>query len=131
MAGRMEFGPRALCGRSILADARSTKMQSYLNLATKFRESFRPFAPACLEEKLSDYFVFKANSPYMLMVAPIREDLRIELKGDERDLDVHEWVNRERSTLPAITHVDFSARKTTSSFATNEVLHSKKPTWSS
>ena len=108
--GRMEFGPRALGNRSIIADPRSPAMQSKLNLKIKFRESFRPFAPSCLEERVSDYFELDHDSPYMLLVAAVREDRRIPPQGDEDDLEIHEWVNRPRSDLPAITHVDYSAR---------------------
>jgi len=110
--GRMEYGPRALGARSIVADARSETMQSVLNQKIKFRESFRPFAPSCLEEKLSQYFEVDddTRSPYMLMVAPVRPELRDQAEGDEQDLEVHEWVKRKRSSLPAITHVDYSAR---------------------
>jgi carbamoyltransferase len=121
--GRMEFGPRALGNRSIIADARSPKMQSVLNLKTKFRESFRPFAPSCLEESASEYFDLDAPSPYMLLVAPLRADRQIAPKGDERDLDLHQWVNRPRSDLPAITHVDYSARIQTVSAGTNPRFH--------
>jgi carbamoyltransferase len=117
--GRMEFGPRALGNRSIVADARSPKMQSKLNMQIKFRESFRPFAPSCLEERISDYFELDRPSPYMLLVAPVRADRRLPTKGDERDLEIHEWVNRPRSDLPAITHVDYSARIQSVSRATN------------
>ena len=106
----MEFGPRALGNRSIIGDPRSARMQSLINLKIKFRESFRPFAPSCLESKLGDYFEIEGKSPYMLLVTPVREELCIAPHGDERGLDVHEWVNRERSSLPAITHVDYSAR---------------------
>ncbi len=122
--GRMEFGPRALGNRSILGDARSPKMQSVLNLKIKYRESFRPFAPVCLEERLGDYFDLDRPSPYMLLVAPVREDRQIPRAGDERDLDLHAWVNRPRSDLPAITHVDYSARIQTASRHTNPRLHS-------
>jgi carbamoyltransferase len=108
--GRMEFGPRALGNRSIIADPRSPKMQSVLNLKIKFRESFRPFAPSCLEERLSDCFEIDRPSPYMLLVAPLRKERRRALAGDEQALEIHEWVNRVRSDLPAITHVDYSAR---------------------
>ncbi len=108
--GRMEFGPRALGNRSIIGDPRSPKMQSTLNLKIKYRESFRPFAPSCLEERLSDCFEIDRPSPYMLLVAPVREDRHLPPAGDERDLEIHEWVNRPRSDLPAITHVDYSAR---------------------
>jgi carbamoyltransferase len=110
MNGRMEFGPRALGNRSILGDARSAKMQSVLNLKIKHRESFRPFAPSVLEDRVGDYFDLDRPSPYMLLVAPVKEEIRIPLAGDERKLDIHEWVNRPRSSVPAITHVDYSAR---------------------
>jgi carbamoyltransferase len=108
--GRMEFGPRALGNRSIVGDPRSPKMQSVMNLKIKFRESFRPFAPACLEERVADYFELDRPSPYMLLVADVRDGRRVPAKGDERELEIHEWVNRKRSELPAITHVDYSAR---------------------
>ncbi len=108
--GRMEFGPRALGNRSIIGDPRSTKMQSVMNQKIKFREDFRPFAPSCLEERVADYFDLDRASPYMLLVAPVREDLRTPAEGDEGELEIHEWTNRARSELPAITHVDYSAR---------------------
>jgi carbamoyltransferase len=108
--GRMEFGPRALGGRSIIGDARSPKMQSIMNLKIKFRESFRPFAPSVLEERVSDYFELDRPSPYMLLVADVVEPRRVPKKGDEQDLPLVEWVNRPRSDVPAITHVDYSAR---------------------
>ena len=108
--GRMEFGPRALGGRSIIGDARSPKMQSVMNLKIKYRESFRPFAPSVLEERVSDYFELDRPSPYMLLVADVVERRRVPKRGDERDLPLTEWVNRPRSDVPAITHVDYSAR---------------------
>jgi carbamoyltransferase len=108
--GRMEFGPRALGNRSIIGDPRSRRMQSLMNQKIKFREDFRPFAPACLEERLSDNFEIDRPSPYMLLVAPVRHDRCIPPKGDERELEIHDWVNRPRSDMPAITHVDYSAR---------------------
>jgi len=108
--GRMEFGPRALGGRSIIGDARSPKMQSVMNLKIKYRESFRPFAPSVLEERVADYFELDRPSPYMLLVADVVERRRIPKRGDERDLPLTEWVNRPRSDVPAITHVDYSAR---------------------
>jgi carbamoyltransferase len=108
--GRMEFGPRALGGRSIIGDARSPRMQSIMNLKIKFRESFRPFAPSVLEERIGDYFELDRPSPYMLLVADVVESRRIPRKGDEKDLPLIEWVNRPRSDIPAITHVDYSAR---------------------
>jgi carbamoyltransferase len=122
--GRMEFGPRALGNRSIIGDARSPKMQSVLNLKIKFRESFRPFAPSCLEERLPDYFELDRPSPYMLLVAQVRDEHCLELEGDERDLEIHQWVNRPRSNLPAITHVDYSARIQSVSAETNPRYHS-------
>ncbi|HEV2846259.1 MAG TPA: carbamoyltransferase [Thermoanaerobaculia bacterium] len=108
--GRMEFGPRALGGRSIIGDARSPKMQSVMNLKIKYRESFRPFAPSVMEERVSDFFELDRPSPYMLLVADVVERRRIPKRGDERDLPIQEWVNRPRSDVPAITHVDYSAR---------------------
>lgn len=105
--GRLEFGPRALGNRSILGDARSARMQSVMNLKVKFRESFRPFAPAVLRERVGDYFELDEDSPYMLLVAPVREDLRLaggeELHGIDR-------LKQVRSSIPAVTHVDYSAR---------------------
>ncbi len=121
--GRMEFGPRALGNRSIIGDPRSPEMQSVLNLKIKFRESFRPFAPSCREERASDYFELDRPSPYMLIVAPVAEDRRLPVQGDERDLDMQEWVNRPRSDLPAITHVDYSARIQTVSPESNPRYH--------
>src|SRR5262245_49338798 len=121
--GRMEFGPRALGNRSIIGDARSPKMQSVMNLKIKFRENFRPFAPSCLEERVSDYFDLDRPSPYMLLVAPVREERRVPASGDEREIDIHEWVNRRRSDVPAITHVDHSARIQSVSAETNPRFH--------
>jgi carbamoyltransferase len=108
--GRMEFGPRALGGRSILGDARSPKMQTQMNLKIKFRESFRPFAPSVLREKVSDFFELDADSPYMLLVAPVRENLRVAMTEDEQKLFGIEKLNLRRSTIPAVTHIDYSAR---------------------
>jgi len=109
---RMEFGPRALGARSILGDARSEKMQRTMNLKIKFRESFRPFAPVILREKVAEYFEMKANqdSPYMLLVAPVQEDKRFTLNDEEADLTGLKKLNQKRSVVPAITHVDMSAR---------------------
>ncbi len=121
--GRMEFGPRALGNRSIIGDPRSPKMQSVLNLKIKFRESFRPFAPSCLEERVSDYFELDRPSPYMLIVAPVKSSRCLPKQGDERELDLHDWVNRPRSDLPAITHVDHSARVQSVSRETNPRYH--------
>jgi carbamoyltransferase len=108
--GRMEFGPRALGNRSIVGDPRSVRMQSVMNRKIKFRESFRPFAPACLEERLQESFELDRPSPYMLLVAPLKSERRVPAEGDVAQLDIEEWVNRVRSDLPAITHVDYSAR---------------------
>jgi len=111
--GRMEFGPRALGGRSIIADARSVKMQSHLNLATKFRESFRPFAPIVLHEDAPEYFEVVRESPYMLMVDQMVKSRCKPMPAIEKkdgEIDLREWVNAPRSDVPAITHVDYSAR---------------------
>ncbi len=111
--GRMEFGPRALGGRSILGDARSTKMQQVMNLKIKFRESFRPFAPSVLSEKASEYFELspQVESPYMLLVAPVRKEKRTPESADAmRNLTGIDMLNVKRSEIPAITHVDYSAR---------------------
>ena len=109
---RMEFGPRALGARSILGDARSEKMQRTMNLKIKFRESFRPFAPVILREKVEEYFEMEANqnSPYMLLVAPVQENKRFTLNDEEADLTGLKKLNQKRSVVPAITHVDMSAR---------------------
>jgi carbamoyltransferase len=108
--GRMEFGPRALGGRSIIGDARSSRMQSVMNLKIKFRESFRPFAPSVLRERVGDYFELDCDSPYMLLVAPVREDHRRRMTAGEERLFGIEKLNVPRSDLPAVTHVDYSAR---------------------
>ena len=108
--GRMEFGPRALGGRSIIGDPRSPKMQSVMNLKIKYRESFRPFAPAVKADKVSDWFQHNAVSPYMLMVAPVAEDKRIPMTLEQERLFGIEKLNVPRSQIPAVTHVDYSAR---------------------
>jgi carbamoyltransferase len=108
--GRMEFGPRALGARSILGDPRSPRMQSQMNLKIKFRESFRPFAPSVIRERVADYFEMDCDSPYMLLVAPVREHLRREMTAGEEKLEGIEKLNVPRSTIPAVTHVDYSAR---------------------
>jgi len=105
--GRMEFGPRALGNRSILGDPRSPKMQSIMNLKVKFRESFRPFAPVVRRERVRDYFDLDADSPYMLLIAPVRKSLRLPIDESARGLD---RLQQMRSTIPAVTHVDYSAR---------------------
>jgi carbamoyltransferase len=121
--GRMEFGPRALGGRSIIGDPRSPKMQSVMNLKIKYRESFRPFAPSVLADRVSDYFEHDRPSPYMLMVAPVREDLRIVLSDREQALFGIDKLKLKRSELPAITHVDYSARVQTVHEGTNPRYH--------
>jgi carbamoyltransferase len=108
--GRMEFGPRALGGRSIIGDGRSRHMQKTMNLAVKFRESFRPFAPAVLEEKVSDWFEIDRPSPYMLLVADVQKKHRIEMTEEQKKLFGIDKLNVPRSSVPAITHVDYSAR---------------------
>lgn len=108
--GRMEFGPRALGARSILGDARSTKMQSVMNLKIKYRESFRPFAPCVLREHLADYFDMDADSPYMLLVADVRDHVRIPMTEQQQKLFGIDKLHVPRSTIPAVTHVDYSAR---------------------
>jgi carbamoyltransferase len=117
--GRMEFGPRALGGRSIIGDPRNSKMQSVMNLKIKYRESFRPFAPSVLAERVSDYFEQKTPSPYMLIVAPVREELRLPMTEEQSQLFGIEKLNLRRSELPAITHVDYSARVQTVHKGTN------------
>ena len=108
--GRMEFGPRALGSRSIIADPRSNKMQKLLNLKIKFRESFRPFAPSVLREDLSDWFEINCDSPYMLLVADINKSRRREMTTEDKKLFGIEKLNVKRSEIPAMTHVDYSAR---------------------
>ncbi|MHC4481662.1 MAG: carbamoyltransferase family protein, partial [Planctomycetota bacterium] len=121
--GRMEWGPRALGSRSILADARSPRTQSVLNLKIKHRESFRPFAPSVLLERVADYFELDRPSPYMLLVAPVRPERRLPPQGDAAELSLKDWVNRRRSDVPAITHVDYSARVQTVDGLTNPRYH--------
>ena len=108
--GRMEFGPRALGGRSIIGDARLPKMQETMNLKIKFRESFRPFAPSVIRERVSDFFEHDGESPYMLLVAPVKKNIRREMTREEQKLFGLEKLHVPRSTIPAITHVDYSAR---------------------
>jgi carbamoyltransferase len=120
--GRMEFGPRALGNRSIIGDARSTKMQSVLNLKIKYRESFRPFAPSCLEERIGDFFDIDRPSPYMLLVAQVQPDRCLPSDNDD-STDLFKRVNTPRSDVPAITHVDNSARIQSVSATTNPRYH--------
>jgi len=109
-SGRMEFGPRALGGRSILGDPRSASTQSRMNLKIKFRESFRPFAPIVLKSRAAEYFELDSHSPYMLLVAPVKEERRVVPDAAADPDDMLEIVNAIRSDVPAITHVDYSAR---------------------
>ena len=109
-AGRMEFGPRALGARSILGDPRDPRMQSQMNLKIKFRESFRPFAPTVLRERVGDYFELDRESPYMLLVAPVREERRIPVPAEDEGRWGIEKLKVRRSEIPAVTHVDYSAR---------------------
>jgi carbamoyltransferase len=121
--GRMEFGPRALGARSILGDARSREMQSLLNRKIKFRESFRPFAPTVLREEVSSYFEIEGESPYMLLTAPVKNERRREMTEKERRLFGLEKLKVERSDIPAVTHVDYSARLQTVSREDNPPYH--------
>ncbi len=117
--GRMEFGPRALGGRSIVGDPRSKSMQSVMNLKIKYRESFRPFAPSILNDRVSDYFELDRSSPYMLLVAPVAEPLRIPMTAEQQQLFGIDKLHVPRSQIPAITHVDYSARVQTVHRETN------------
>ena len=117
--GRMEFGPRALGARSIIGDPRNKKMQSVMNLKIKYRESFRPFAPSILEKDVSSQFELQTKSPYMLLVAPVKKELCHDIKDDEKELFGIEKLNISRSTIPAVTHVDYSARVQTVTEKTN------------
>jgi len=121
--GRMEFGPRSLGARSILGDPRSPAMQKNLNLKVKYRESFRPFAPAVLREDVADWFELDSDSPYMLIVADIRDDKRRAMSAREQSLFGIDKLNVSRSEIPAVTHVDYSARIQTVSADTNPLFH--------
>ena len=121
--GRMEFGPRSLGSRSIIADARSSEMQKTLNLKVKYRESFRPFAPSVLSEDVNEYFDFDGKSPYMLMVAKINKKLQLDMSKDDNALFGIDKLNVQRSSIPAVTHVDYSARIQTVHKETNKVYH--------
>jgi len=121
--GRMEFGPRALGNRSILGDSRSEKMQKNLNLKVKYRESFRPFAPSILKEELTKWFEINVESPYMLLVANVKKDKIIEMTSDEKKLFGIDKLNIKRSDIPAVTHVDYSARIQTVDKNTNEKFY--------
>jgi carbamoyltransferase len=117
--GRMEFGPRALGSRSIIGDARNPELQSVMNLKIKYRESFRPFAPSVLRERVADYFEIDADSPYMLLVAPVLEKRRTEMTPEQRRLWGIELLKVPRSDIPAVTHIDYSARVQT----VHETIH--------
>jgi carbamoyltransferase len=121
--GRMEFGPRSLGARSILGDPRSPAMQRNLNLKVKYRESFRPFAPAVLREDVADWFELESDSPYMLIVADVRKDKRRAMTEAEQALFGIDKLNVSRSEIPAVTHIDYSARIQTVSGATNPLFH--------
>ena len=121
--GRMEFGPRALGARSILGDPRSPSMQKTLNLKVKYRESFRPFAPAVLREDVADWFELDADSPYMLLVAPVQEAHQRKMSETEQALFGIDKLNVPRSDIPAVTHVDYSARVQTVHADTNARFH--------
>ena len=121
--GRMEFGPRALGGRSILGDPRSEKMQKNLNMKVKYRESFRPFAPSILKEDFTEWFDIDTESPYMLLVAKIKSKKKIEMTEEQKKLFGIEKLNIKRSEIPAVTHVDYSARIQTVNKNTNKRYH--------
>ena len=120
---RMEFGPRALGNRSILGDPRSPKMQALMNLKIKFREGFRPFAPSVLRERVTDYFELNEDSPYMLVVAPVKRERQIPMSKDEQRLWGIEKLNVPRSDIPAVTHIDYSARIQTVSRKDNPLYY--------
>jgi carbamoyltransferase len=116
----MEFGPRALGNRSIIGDARNPEMQKKMNLKIKYRESFRPFAPAILEEDIADYCQYPAHSPYMLLVMPVLEERCHKLPADAVNGNMYDRLYFERSDIPAVTHIDYSARVQTVSKKTNK-----------
>lgn len=121
--GRMEFGPRALGARSIIGDARSPKMQEIMNLKIKFRESFRPFAPSVLQEKAADFFDIDSESPYMLIVAPVKENIRRAMTKEEQEYFGLDKLHVMRSSIPAVTHVDYSARVQTVTRESNPLYY--------
>src|SRR3972149_6798204 len=108
--GRMEFGPRALGSRSILGDPRSPRMQAQMNLKIKFREGVRPFAPSVLRERVSDYFELDCDSPYMLLAAPVKKERQVPMSAEQRKLWGLDLLNVPKSDIPAVTHIDYSAR---------------------
>ena len=121
--GRMEFGPRSLGNRSIIADPRSEKMQKNLNLKVKYRESFRPFAPAVLFEKVSEWFEINSESPYMLLVADVKKSKQLQMTNEQKNLFGIDKLNVKRSNIPSVTHVDYSARIQTVHKETNPIFH--------
>ena len=121
--GRMEFGPRALGARSIIADPRSATMQKKLNLKVKYRESFRPFAPSILRECASDWFELDIDSPYMLLVSDVKKNIRREMTSEEKKLFGIDKLNIVRSSIPSVTHVDYSARIQTVHKETNPLYY--------
>ena len=121
--GRMEFGPRSLGNRSIIADPRSEKMQKNLNLKVKYRESFRPFAPAVLFEKVSEWFEINSESPYMLLVADVKKSKQLQMTNEQKKLFGIDKLNVKRSNIPSVTHVDYSARIQTVHKDTNPIFH--------
>ena len=121
--GRMEFGPRALGSRSILGDPRSPRMQAQMNIKIKFREGFRPFAPSVLRERVADYFELDCDSPYMLLVAPVKTERQIPMTKEQRALWGIDQLNVPRSDIPAVTHIDYSARVQTVARDTNATYH--------
>jgi carbamoyltransferase len=121
--GRMEFGPRSLGNRSIIADSRSEKMQKNLNVKVKYRESFRPFAPAVLFEKVSEWFEINSESPYMLFVADVKKSKQLQMTEEQKNLFGIDKLNIKRSSIPSVTHVDYSARIQTVHKETNPIFH--------
>ena len=121
--GRMEFGPRSLGNRSIIADSRSEKMQKNLNLKVKYRENFRPFAPAVLFEKVSEWFEINSESPYMLLVADVKKSKQLQMTNEQKNLFGIDKLNVKRSSIPSVTHVDYSARIQTVNKETNPMFH--------
>jgi carbamoyltransferase len=121
--GRMEFGPRSLGNRSIIADSRSEKMQKNLNLKVKYRESFRPFAPAVLFEKVSEWFEINSESPYMLLVADVKKSKQFKMTEEQKDLFGIDKLNIKRSSIPSVTHIDYSARIQTVHKETNPIFY--------
>jgi carbamoyltransferase len=121
--GRMEFGPRALGARSIIGNAKSSNIQEIMNLKIKFRESFRPFAPSVLSEKVAEYFEMDKQSPYMLLVAPVRKQIRRQITKKEQQLSGLDQLRIIRSNIPAVTHVDYSARVQTVDSDTNPLYY--------